>query len=80
MGALALRDLPEWPAAMDRDTALAFTGVGEAQLREWERKGVVRFCARGPRGAAIARRADLQAAVDRLFATVVADDDGPIEF
>jgi hypothetical protein len=36
MGALALHKLPDWPAAMPRDVALAYTGVAETQLREWE--------------------------------------------
>lgn len=71
--------LPFWPAAMTRAMALAYTGVSETQMREWERRGVVRFCTRGPNGSAIARTADLKAAVDQLF-TGAAVDDGPIEF
>jgi hypothetical protein len=76
---LALERLPDWPVAMTRELALAYTGVAEAQLREWERRGTVRFCLRGPRGAAIAARSSLDAAVHSLFASAAADD-GAIEF
>jgi len=77
--ALSIANLPDWPVAMTRDVALAYTGVAEAQLREWERRGTVRFCMRGPRGAAIAARSSLDAAVHSLFAAAAADD-GAIEF
>jgi hypothetical protein len=76
--ALSIANLPDWPVAMTRDVALAYTGVAEAQLREWERRGTVRFCMRGPRGAAIAARSSLDAAVQSLFAA--AADDSAIEF
>jgi hypothetical protein len=75
---LALERMPDWPVAMTREMALAYTGVADAQLREWERRGTVRFCMRGPRGAAIAARSSLDAAVQSLFAA--AADDGAIEF
>ncbi len=71
--------LPFWPAAMTRPMALAYTNVAEKQLVEWERAGLVRFRPRGPRGAMIAPRADLDAALAALFdAAITADDD--IEF
>jgi hypothetical protein len=76
---LALSRLPDWPAGMNRDVALAYTGVAEAQMREWESRGIVRFRQRGPRGAAIAPRADLDAALEQLFGSVAGADD-PIEF
>jgi hypothetical protein len=79
MSAIAVASMPDWPAGMTRDLALAYTGVAEAQLREWERRGLVRFCPRGPRGAAIAARTSLDAALSTLFATA-APDDRPIEF
>ncbi|QNE31176.1 hypothetical protein F1C10_03965 [Sphingomonas sp. NBWT7] len=75
---LALSRLPDWPAGMNREMALAYTGVADGQLREWERRGVVRFRQRGPRGAAIAPRADLDKALATLFGA--ADGDDPIEF
>lgn len=74
MGALVLRDLPDWPAAMNRDAALAYTGVAEAQLREWERAGRVQFRARGPRGGALALRSDLDAALAHLFTAEMEED------
>lgn len=69
-----LADLPDWPAALDRDAAIAFTGLGEAQVRAWERSGKVRFLPRGPKGAMVARRIDLEAALADLFTKDVAED------
>lgn len=79
MSALAIKQLPHWPAAMNRDLALAYTGVADAQLREWESRGMVRFRQRGPRGAAIAPRTDLDAALELLFGSAAGADE-PIEF
>lgn len=79
MAALAIASFPYWPAALTREMALAYTGVSDVQLREWERRGIVRFCHRGPRGAAIASRAALDAAVASLFSSAAVDA-GEIEF
>jgi hypothetical protein len=66
---LALEKLPDWPAGMNRDLALAYTGVSTDQMREWERVAKVRFRPRGPRGAMLALRSDLDAALADLFGT-----------
>lgn len=79
MGVPALAQLPDWPAAMPRALALAYTGVADAQLKEWERRGLVSFRPRGPRGAPIATRASLDLALQTLFSSPVADD-GDIDF
>lgn len=71
---LPLERLPDWPAAMDWETALAFTGVGEAQLRAWQRKGKVRFVPRGPRGAMLALRSDLETALAEMFGDSASED------
>lgn len=71
--------LPFWPAAMSREMALSYTGVAAEQLKDWERRGLVRFRPRGPRGQMIAPRADLDAALATLFEGM-AEHDGPIEF
>ncbi len=76
---LALEKLPDWPAGMNREWALAYTGVAEAQLKEWERTGRVRFRSRGPNGQRIALRSDLDDALRSLVE--VEDTDGTaIEF
>ena len=69
MGAAEKRDamMPFWPAAMGREMALSYTGVGETQLREWERRGLIRFRPRGPRGAMITERTQLDEALRDLF-------------
>ena len=66
-------NLPNWPAGLSRELALAYTGVASAQLRQWEREGVVRFLARGPRGAKIALRSDLDSALSNLFSSTAGD-------
>lgn len=66
--------LPFWPEGMSRVLALAFTGVGDAQMAAWEKSGRVRFLPRGPKGAMVARKVDLQAALDDLFSSTAAED------
>lgn len=72
--ALAIDRYPDWPAAMSREVALAYTGVAEVQLRAWERAGKVTFRPRGPRGAMLALRADLDAALTAMFTSTVDED------
>ena len=69
-----LEKLPAWPIAMTRLEALAYTRVSEAQMREWQKRGAVRFCARGTNGALLVQRSELDVAVADLFATSVAED------
>lgn len=64
---LALEKLPDWPAGMTRELAMAYTGVNADQMKEWERAGKVRFRARGPRGQALVWKSDLDAALADLF-------------
>jgi hypothetical protein len=65
--------LPDWPAAMSREMALAYTGVAAAQLRQWEREGIVTFLARGPRGTKIVLRTNLDSALATLWSSTTAD-------
>ena len=70
----ALRDLPDWPAALNHDEAAAYTRLSEAELRRHERKGSVRFLARGAKGEKICQRIDL----DRLLALIWAQESGAV--
>ena len=78
MASLALGDLPAWPAAMTEPEALSYTRVSKSQLDEWKVRGLVRFRLRGANGAAIAPKADLDAALASLFGDNSAG--APIEF
>ncbi len=71
---LPLEKLPDWPAALTRDQALAYSGVAETQLREWVKRGAVRFQPRGPKGAMLCLRADLDKALTEMFVTGSAED------
>lgn len=62
-----LEKLPDWPASMDRASALKYTGVGETVLETYERLGIVTFKPVGPRGCKVARKADLQRMLDYIF-------------
>ncbi len=74
MGSLALANLPDWPAAMEHDLALAYTRVSKDQMRAWEKARKVHFVARGPNGMKVALRSELDAALIDLFATSDAED------
>lgn len=67
--------LPFAPIGMNRQMALAYTGVSDEQMRRWQRDGGVRFLARGPRGQLITTRAMLDAAVLALFSGVEFNED-----
>ena len=71
---LPLEKLPAWPAALNRDQALAYSGVAETQLREWGKRGKVRFRPRGPNGAMLCLRSDLDNALTEMFVTGSAED------
>ena len=71
---------PAWPAAMNRDYALAYTGVSEVQLNEWVRAGRVKFRPRGPRGQMLALKIDLDQALMSLFGGSAGEDDGEALF
>lgn len=64
---LPIENLPDFPQAMNREWALAYTGVAEATLGQYERLGIVRFRPVGPRGALMARKVDLQRMLDFIF-------------
>jgi len=69
-----LANLPDWPAAMNREAALAFTGVAESQLKQWAKVGKVRFRARGPNGQLLALKSDLEAALVEMFTAADEED------
>lgn len=73
---LPLEKLPDWPAALNRSEALAYTRVSETQMRAWEDAGAVCFRTRGARGEGIVLRAQLDGALAALFGGAN-DDSGP---
>lgn len=77
---LSLEKLPDWPAAMNREAALAYTGVAETLLRNWERAKRVRFSASGPNGAKLVLRSELDAALADLFGPETTDIGEDLDF
>lgn len=76
---LASSELPDWPIGMNREQALAYTGVSAGQMRRWQQSDQVRFLPVGPRGSLITSRRMLDEAVRQIFR--YSDDWGdPIEF
>ncbi|MDF0487784.1 hypothetical protein PX554_06550 [Sphingomonas sp. H39-1-10] len=69
-----LQGLPYWPAALTEAEAIAYTGVSEAQMREWRKHGIVRFLLKGRKGSAIALRSDLDEALNQMFAIAAHED------
>lgn len=69
--------LPFPPAGLTRPMALAYTGVAETKLKDWERRHLVRFRAIGPNGAKVTQRAQLDEALSLEFAGVAEDMEFP---
>lgn len=64
----ALRDLPDWPAALDVDEAVKYTGVAPSEIARAAREGKLRFIAKGPNGRKVCLREDLDRFLAALFA------------
>lgn len=77
---LALEKLPDWPAALTWEEALAYTRVGEEQMRKWVRDSAVCFRTRGPHKARIALRTQLDAALGALLAPGAAGASDDFDF
>lgn len=62
-----VKRLPDWPAAMEREAALVFSGVGDRTLCQYERLGIVRFKTVGLHGKKVAPKGDLERMLAYLF-------------
>ena len=65
---LPLERFPDWPAAMDYEMALAYTGFGEAELRRQIKAGEIKFLTVGPNGKNVTTRAQLDGALRKVWA------------
>lgn len=63
MAKIPLAHLPDWPALLDWQMALAYSNMSEAELRRQVRQKTVVFVPIGPNGRLVARRTDLDAAI-----------------
>ncbi|MDB5725741.1 MAG: hypothetical protein JWQ16_2495 [Novosphingobium sp.] len=60
---------PDWPAAMPREVALAYTGVSAELLRDWRKRRKVTFRPDGPNGQLLVLRSQLDDALREQFAS-----------
>lgn len=60
-----------WPAALTWSDALDYTSLSPAQLRRWEKAGVLRFRRVGRHGAKVAMRSELDWLLEQTFAAPV---------
>lgn len=64
---LPLERFPDWPAALDWEQALAYTGLAEVELKRRARGGEVTFLPKGPNGKIVARREELDALLLKIW-------------
>lgn len=65
--AISLKDLPDWPAALDEREALAYSRLSERELRRRAAAGEVVFKAIGPNGKKVCRRQQLDELLEKLW-------------
>ncbi len=65
---IALKDLPEWPAALGVSEALAYTGLSESELRRRTISGEITFKAIGPNGRKLCSREQLDLVIKPIWA------------
>ena len=64
---IPLRDLPEWPAALDAPEALAYSRLSESELRRRVRDGELVFKPVGPNGRKVCLREQLDEVLRRIW-------------
>ena len=76
---LALEKFPDWPAAMNREMALAYTGLSEKLFDQLERTGRVAGKKFGRSGERVYLRAQLDEVTSLLFGRGASDIDDEFE-
>lgn len=67
MSALALRDLPEWPATLDALGVVAYSGLSESEVLRHARTGSLVFKPIGPHGRKVCPREQVDALLKSLW-------------
>ena len=60
-----------WPALLNREQTLAFSGLSESVLRRCEREGKISFKALGPHGSHVVPREQVETLLRCLWAEAV---------
>lgn len=76
---LALEKLPDWPAALNREEALAYTHISEKLFAQLEKAGTLTGRRIGRNGEVIYLREQLESVTARLFGNGSNDIDDEFE-
>lgn len=71
---LRLKDLPDWPACLDRDEAMAYTGLSTSELQKATRAGKLIWKPVGARGRLVVARPQLDNYLASLFSDGVSSE------
>ena len=69
---ISLRDMPDWPAALDLNEALAYSRLSESEMRRRVASGEIVFKCVGPNGKKVCRREQL----DDVLKSIWSDQTG----
>lgn len=69
---ISLKDMPDWPAALDEREALAYSRLSESEMRRRVASGEIVFKKVGPNGKKVCRREQL----DDVLKSIWSDDTG----
>ena len=64
----SIQRLPDWPACLDLEGAVLYTGLAQAEIAKATREGRLTFKSIGPRGRKVCPRAQLDALLAHIWA------------
>lgn len=76
---ISLAELPDWPAALDFAESLAYTRLGESELRRWIAQGDVVFKAKGANGKKVCLRSQLDDLLKKIWSDRIGVPPDPSE-
>lgn len=80
MNAPAALILPDWPACLDLDGAIRYSGLAPSEIAKAARDGRLNFKAIGPRGRKVCRRMELDALLAHIWAEATGEPLDDMDF
>jgi hypothetical protein len=77
--AITLKDLPDWPAALDVQEALAYSRLSESEMRRRVAKGEIVFKPVGPNGKKVCLREQLDVLLKSIWSDRTGAPPTPME-